>query len=264
MAETGNTSNRTIFRRPSFWILFTVVSALCAVFAVRYFARAFPVVNIDLKMDRRAALSDARKIAVRQGWGPAGYREAAAFNQDEQFQYYVELAAGGNEEFSRVIKSGIYSPYTWDVRHFKPGKIFETAISFTPEGKPYGFSLDIPEEEPGPTLPAAAARTIAERSAVAEWQVVLSSFQLVESSQKLQPSGRTDHNFVYERTADKTADARYRLRLVVSGATLTGLNYFVKIPEAFSLHYQEMRSANDTIAAAATIAAGLFTCSAAA
>ena len=62
-----------MFRKPVFWIVFTLVSLGCAIFAFKYFAKAFPIVTLDLQMDRNAALESARSLAERYNWGPEGF-----------------------------------------------------------------------------------------------------------------------------------------------------------------------------------------------
>ena len=69
-----------------------------------------------------------------------------------------------------------------------------------------------------------------------------------ETSHELRPGGHTDHTLVYERPDIQIGDGHYRLRLTVAGGRFTELTHFVKIPEAFSRRYQEMRSANNGIA----------------
>ena len=44
------------------------------------------------------------------------------------------------------------------------------------------------------------------------------------------------------------------MRLVVGGDKLTELTHFIKVPEAFERRYEEMRSANNAIAAFASFA----------
>ena len=75
------------------------------------------------------------------------------------------------------------------------------------------------------------------------------------------PGKRVDHEFVYERLTDgapSIGDGRLRLRLVVSGDRLTQLQRVIYVPEAFARRYGTLRSVNDNIAAAASVAAGLL------
>ena len=248
-----------MFRKPWFWVAFVLFAAACAGFGIANFPRAFPIVTLDLVMDREAALDAAAGLADRFNWGPTERRHAASFELDRGVQSFVELEAGGREAFSRMLAEGLYSPYTWQVRHFAEFETNETLVRFTPAGKPFGFVETIPEEAPGAALEPAAARAIAEAAATNDWGIDLGSFELVEEAQEVRPSGRVDHSFVYERLSPTVGDeGRYRLRLVVTGDRFTELTNFVKVPEAFERRYEEMRSANNGIATGAAVAAAVL------
>ena len=127
--------------------------------------------------------------------------------------------------------------------HFRESETNETLIRFTPQGKPYGFVEKLPEDDPGAALSADSARDIAEPAAAGDWQIDLTAYVLVEQSQEVRTGGRIDHTLVYERPSVQVGDGQYRLRLVVGGDKLTELSHFIKVPEAFSRRYTEMRSA---------------------
>jgi hypothetical protein len=220
-----------MLRKPAFWILCALLSVLATIAASRYFASAFPLVSIDLRMDRGQALARARALAVQHRLGPVGFRQAATFGGDEEVQTYVELEAGGKDAFGRMIRDGRYAPYTWRVRHFRQHDPNETWVRFTPEGVPYGFVERLPETAPGARLAPAEARGVAERGA-ASWHVALSEYSLVEQAQEEKPTRRIDHTLVYERP-DRLGDGRFRLRLVVAGDRLVEVTRFVRVPEAF-------------------------------
>ena len=130
----------------------------------------------------------------------------------------------------------------------------ETLVRFTPEGKPHGFRQKLPEDEPGASLSREEAQGIAETAAVEAWGIAMDRYEIVETSQEVRPGGRTDHTFVYRRREERIGEGEYRLRLVVGGDGLTELTHFVNVPEAFSRRYEEMRSANNGIAAFAGVA----------
>jgi len=234
-------------RRPAFWIVLALLS-LGAVFAgAHYFPQAFSILALDITMDRAHALEGARQIAARDGLGPLAYREAASFSGDDEAQTFVELEGGGKAAFTRMLRENLYAAYAWRVRHFKDGETNETTIAFTPDGRPYGFQEKLKEDAPGAALDAAAARRVAEQAAASRWNVPLSSLSLVEQGQERRPGGRVDHTFTYERTGETLNEGRYRVRLDVGGDRLTGVAYFIKIPEAFTRRYAKMRSANELI-----------------
>jgi len=235
-----------MFRKPLFWIVFVAVAAAALWFGVRNFSRAFPIVSLDITMDRAAALARAREIDQQYRLGPESSRQAASFRGDQNVQNFVELEAGGTAAFREMFASGRYHPYQWHVRHFREGEAREARLYFTPRGDPYGFSVKLPEEEPGPALDPAVAQEIAERGA-AEWKVDLSAYTIAEKARDVRPGGRVDHTFVYERTDVHVGEGRYRLRLVVGGDRLTTLQHVVKVPEAFERRFEAMRSANEAI-----------------
>jgi hypothetical protein len=243
-----------MFRTRIFWIGFALASLLATFFSVRYFSTAFPLLSIDIRMDRDAALTAARDLAQRHAWPPAGFDKAVSFSGDPDVQNFIELEGGGKSELARIVRERLYSPYKWTVRHFKEGDAHETRIRFTPEGQPYGFAVKLPEKEAGATMDVEAARTLAQSTAERDWQIDFAPYQPAESSKVVRPGGRTDHTFVYERQDARPGEGRYRLRLVVGGDKLTELTHFVQVPEAFSRRYAEMRSKNDSISVAASIA----------
>lgn len=241
-------------RKPAFWILLGLVSLGGATFSFLYFPAAFPLVTLDIRMDRQMALDRAGELAGRFGWGPENYRRAASFQVDRDVQNFVELEGGGKEAFAELIRGDLYSPYTWQVRHFREGETNETLIRFTPAGEPYGFRETIPEDRPGAGLEPEEAQDIARRAAQEDWGIDLSVYELVEQAQEVRPSGRVDHTLVFERPQRRLGEGRYRLRLEVSGDRFTELTHFVQVPEAFSRRFAEMRSANDAIAVSASVA----------
>ena len=235
-----------MFRKPTFWVVLALVAAASAWFGIANFSRAFPIVSLDITMDRASALTSARDLEAKHRFGPSGYEQAASFRGDQEVQNFVEFEAGGTSAFHEMFASGRYQPFRWYVRHFREGEARETKLYFTPRGEPYGFAVKLPEKEAGAALEAGQAQAIAERAA-GEWKVDLAKFTLVEKSRDVRPGGRVDHTLVYERPDVRIGDGRYRLRLVVGGDRLTTLQHFVKVPEAFGRRFEEMRSANNGI-----------------
>jgi len=247
-----------MFRKPLFWAVFSLVSVLCTAWAVKHFAEAFPLVTLDVRMDRAGAMAAAEELAATRGWGPEEAQQAVAFRHDGAVQSFVELEAGGKAAYTEMLGGDLYSPYRWVVRQFREGETNESIVRFRPDGTPYGFREKLPEDEPGATLEPEAARELAEAAVASGWEVDLGEYELVEASQEVRPGGRTDHTLVYERHDVQIGDGHYRLRLVVSGDRFTELTHFVKIPEAFQRRYQEMRSANNGIATASAFAIAIL------
>ncbi|MBN1671065.1 MAG: CPBP family intramembrane metalloprotease [Kiritimatiellae bacterium] len=247
--------NVPVTRRPLFWVVLAAFSCAAAWFGLTYFPVAFPIVTLDLRMDRAMALARARELARRHEWQPAAFEQAASFGLDSTVRNFVELEAGGRAAFRQMLKAGLYVPYTWQVRHFREGEARETTVRFTPAGAPYGFEMKLPEDEPGAALEPDQARPIAEQAARRAWGLDLTEYEEVETSKEIRKSGRVDHTFVYERPDARLGEGRYRLRLGVQGDRFTGLSHFVKIPEGFLRRYKEMRALNRTLGGVAGIVA---------
>jgi hypothetical protein len=240
-------------RSPFLWINATILSGLMYFFAFHLFPQTFPIINLSITMDLEQALDKADDIAQEYNFGPEPYQSAAMFHTDNTAKTFVELEAGGRDAFVAMMDKQLYMPYTWRVRHFKEHEKNETTFIFTPDGKLYGFVETLSENIAGAQLTENEARQIAENDATTYWGIDFSPYTLVETSQKLEPGGRLDHTFIYERNDAKVAEGLYRLKIVVSGDKTTTINHFVKIPEAFTRRYAEMRSANNTISWTATI-----------
>ena len=87
-----------------------------------------------------------------------------------------------------------------------------------------------------------------------DWKIDISNFSIIDESEKVQPSGRVDHTFTYQRNNVEIGENGFlRLKLIVSGERLTGVIHYPHIPEAFQRRFEEMRSANNTIAFSATM-----------
>ncbi len=239
--------NKNIFSRPAGWLILGIL-ALISVFYVYFnFEKANSLINIDIRMNREAALKKAASLANEFEIGPQEFKQTAAFRNDDQFQNFVELECGGIDTFTNIISEGYYYSYNWTVRHFKEQDANEVTFWFKPDGEIYGFNEKIPETKEGAALEQDEALRIAEHNAIYNWNIDLTPYRLVEKSKKEQISGRIDHTFVYERTDKSIGEGKFRLTLVVSGDKLTTVFHHVKIPEDFNRRYTEMRSANNTI-----------------
>jgi membrane protease YdiL (CAAX protease family) len=234
---------------PAWFVLLGLLAAASVAFALAAFPRAFPLVQVDLRMDRSGALAAASELAERYGWGPEGYRSAASFGDaDASARRFLELEGGvAGTGVPAALEGRGLSAYLWRVRYVRERDATEVEVRFTPAGAPYGFRLTLPEDAPGPDLAVEEARALAEDGA-RDWGFAPGLYTPVEASRTLRPGGRSDHTFVYLRTGSEVADAEARLRLEVAGDRLSAVEPYLRVPEAFLRRFEEMRSANQRIA----------------
>ena len=178
-----------MFRRPVFWAAFAAFAIACAAFAVANFARAVPIVELDLEMDRAAALSAARRLADDHGWGPSGYRQAATFRVDDRVRSFVELEGGGPAAFAGLLEEGPFHPYQWVVRHFRAARCARWRCASVPTVRRTVSASGWPRTRRGAALDAEAARAIAENGTGAPWNVALDRYEPVEASEEERPGG---------------------------------------------------------------------------
>jgi len=250
-------------RRPAFWFAYAAAAAVALAVAWQLFPLAIPLVELDIRLPRAEAIAKAETIATRLALAPVDARAAVRFAHDETAQNYVELEGGGKSVFAALVAGDVYSPYRWEVRLFAPGETAEAVVRLRPDGEPIGFTRRVPEtfvpEDPvALALDRSAAQALAERGAREDWDVDFGAYRLLEATEQTRTTGRVDHSFVYERTAGNLGDARFRLRLAVAGNVLTEVAPFVFVPESFERRFRELRSANNAIAGAASVAAVLL------
>jgi len=243
-----------MFQKKSFWVLFSLFILLCTVSLIKYFPRAMSFINIAISMDRNEALQKSKELADINSWGPQNYSQAVYFNTDYETQVYTELEAGGKKEFNKLIKDKVLFPYLWSVRFFKEFSAEETTVWFTPTGEPFGFIIIFPEQEILPSMYPDSARVFAEEQASKKWRFNPVEYELIETKKNQAESGRIDHTFVYEKKDFKLNEAKGRIILTVRGNRFSGFEKKIDIPEDFFRRYEEMRSANETIALTASIA----------
>ncbi|MBT7617126.1 MAG: hypothetical protein HN590_07580, partial [Calditrichaeota bacterium] len=218
-----------MFKKPVFWIGFSLISVICTIFVFNFFPHAFPMLDLELTMDRESAIEKAAELNEKFDLSPVGYKDAAFFLSDGMTMIYVQLEGGGIDSCRKMMADTLYSLYFWRVRHFKENEIKEASYLFSPTGEVIGFYQKIPEDDPGAALSSDSARAIAELSCK-DWNVDLTQWELVESSEEVRPSERVDHFFVYERPGIKVGEAPYRLDLTIRGDMLAEVDYSVKVP----------------------------------
>ncbi len=253
---------------------------LCVAVTVGLFARAYPMVDAGLSLDRAGAVARARSLAAASGFAPATGTDAAAlFEGEDSLTTYVDFAAGGPDSVRALARSRDLPLYRWVVRLYRPGDVRETNVAFAPDGRTVGLARRIPEDEARPTVTDTAGRRAADE-ALARWgSQQPAQWRLVGRSVVTQPrSGRVDRTYRYERVGRRIGAAPLRADVTVTGAatpevirggahTFAGVaaqpllaaptpggaepltvHVYADLPDAWARRYGEMRASNDTLA----------------
>jgi hypothetical protein len=241
------------------WFMLCIASLSCIPITLHFFPIAFPILSLNITMNRTQALERARELAEKHHLLPTVFDQAAIFHLDDSAKTFIELDGGGKDALVDTMTQDLYMPYVWVVRHFKEHDPRSTLIFFKPNGTPYGFEQQLSENDPGENVSSDYARVIAETQARDVWHIDLSAYTLIEAAHETHPSGRIDHTFVYERSnLTIGSGGTYRLRLGVSGDQFSTLTHGIHIPQTFTRRYEEMRSTNETIADVADLWYKLF------
>ena len=248
----------SVFRTPFFWLFFSVISLLGFIYTFRFFPVAFPIVNIEITADRNQAIALAEKISQQFDLGPSNPSTAISFDTDSRTQTFVELAGGGQSTFINMIKTKLYLPYKWHVRRFREFETNETHIYLTPEGELYGFKELISETLIFPSISRDEALKHVSTILKDVMHIDMQAYNLIEDAKNVQQNGRLDRTFVFERSDISLHEGRYRIKAKICGNKLTHIKQYIKIPQSFTLRYKEMRSANTSIASAASVFAFIF------
>jgi hypothetical protein len=238
-----------------FWI---VLGILGAVFANKYFFRAFPEASVNFRVSREEALKRAQGFVVGLGENISGYRPAIVFDVDESAKVYLERELG-LQEANRLMSSEL-NIWFWHVRFFKPQQEEEFHVRVSPAGQIVGYEHHVEESRPGASLDRDAALARAQEFArdklgkkvggpgsASDWDLLAE-----ESNSKKLPS-RLDWSFTWEKRGFRAKEAPYRLQVSLQGEKIGSGEEFLHVPEAWERSYEKLRSGNDTLALIFTI-----------
>jgi hypothetical protein len=116
-----------------------------------------------------------------------------------------------------------------------------------PDGKFLGLNHIIEEDIPGANITQASAQTIAE-SFLAQhvnWQA--DEWERVEASSQTQSGGRVDHTFTWKSSLYAAGESELRYTAIVQGNQVDYVDYFIKVPEAFTRQYASERNVAEFI-----------------
>jgi membrane protease YdiL (CAAX protease family) len=223
---------------------------LCAAIGVsvawHYFPRAFPEASVNFRVSRGEALDRARQFVVGQGGDLTGMRSTIVFDVDDTAKTYLEREVG-LERANQLMASDV-STWYWSVRFFRPLQQEEFAVRLDPSGRIVGYEHVVKEDAAGAHLDRDAARAAAEAFASNALGENLAAYDFLpaEANSTERPN-RRDWRFTWERRGFRAADAPYRMRVSLDGDGLSEYTEFLKVPQAWQLGYERLRSSNEFI-----------------
>ena len=223
------------------WIFAGILGACVA---YTYFFRAFPEASVEFKVPRADALAMARQFAAAQGAQLGGYDSSIVFDLDDTAKTYLEREVG-LQQANRMMANEIHIWY-WGTRFFRPLQKEEFDVRVDPAGGIVGYVHQLEEAAPGARLERAAAQSTAEFFLRNTLHLDLSLYDFREEEANLtERPARRDWSFSWERRGFRAKDAPYRLTVTLAGDRVSGYNEYLKVPEAWKLDYERLRSSNN-------------------
>ncbi len=212
----------------------------------RIFFRAFPEASVDFKVPRADALALAKQFASAQGAPLGGYDSSIVFDVDDTAKTYLEREVG-LQQANQMMASEVHVWY-WQTRFFRPLQKEEFDVRVDPAGSIVGYQHELEEAAPGAHLERAAAQAVAESFLrdMLHKDLSLYDFREEEANQTERPV-RRDWSFSWERRGFRAKDAPYRMVVSLAGDRVSGYSEFLKIPEAWTIDYERLRSSNNLL-----------------
>ena len=230
--------------------LCALVAALSLAVGASLFYKAFPEAGIDFAVTREESRLQAEVFLADQGLATAAHHHSAVFSFDGTAKTFLERSLG-LQGATRAIAETVRL-WRWEHRWVRPGHKEEYRLAHTTDGRLVAFEHRLEEERAGAHLPGPQARALAERLATQVLGRDLGAYEFVEA-ERLDRPNRTDHLFTWRLRGWEQAGATYRFELRLHGSSLGGFDEYLKVPEAWSRQYQELRSHNQAAGQVATV-----------
>lgn len=218
--------------------LLSIFALFIGIFSIRLFSSIMPELNLEVNTTQQEIEDKAKAFAEELGF--EGYNFSGTISSEGSYIEYARFKLDGVKSLNENIERGIHPSY-WSFRFFKEDEIKELNLDLDLEGNRLGFSIKVPEDEVIKDLGEVKSRNIA-RKIFNKWNNNHSNYKEVESSSEKELNNKK-YTFVYESDFN-LKDAKHRYSVSVIGDKVTSLFSWVKIPEAFTKEYNEIRSKN--------------------
>ena len=218
-----------------------VITVVCLAVGIPFFYQAFPEASIDFKITRDQARDQAAAFLAESGLDTGDYRHSAVFQYDGNAKTFLERELG-LEGANQVIGHPVRL-WRWSNRWVRELQKEEFQVEVTTTGELVAFRHLIEENREGARLSEIEARYLAEQFLIDALQRPISSLEFVES-EAVERENRTDYTFTWKLIDFEVSEATYRLQVNLQGDQIGGFREFLKIPEAWTRDYEELRSHN--------------------
>lgn len=216
-------------RRNAVLLLLALLGLLGLATGIVLQGHSFPVAQVEFHLLGPDAEKAAREYLQARGFDTTGYQAAVAFDVDDTAKGYVERQVG-LAQLNRLA-AGDLNVWRWRVRFFRELQEEEFSVYLSPNGRPVGFSHQLPEAAPGGQ--PEQARALANAGAFLRTTGRdPGDYALVTASAEQRPA-RTDFIFTWERKNFHVADASYRVDVWTQGDDIGGYFEYLKVPEAW-------------------------------
>ncbi|HKB79494.1 MAG TPA: type II CAAX endopeptidase family protein, partial [Thermoanaerobaculia bacterium] len=225
------------------WLLIgacLAIAALSLFIIFNWFGAAFPEASIDFRYDRASSLPIAESVLAARHLDVRGMKHAAVFDSDETARIFLERSLGLSKA-NTVMRRDVRI-WWWRHRWFRPEQEEEYEVQVAPTGEIVAFQDTIPEAAALPAVDRDTARKTAEEF-LARIGVPLSGLQLVAQSERALPK-RVQRIFTWESQSVHPAGAPYRFEVRVDGDRVSTFSQRLKVPDAWSRDYRDLRSKN--------------------
>lgn len=208
---------------------------------------ALPIASIDMRTSSTDAIRISRDLASKAGWDTKRFMVCSTFRERRLESYYLQRTLGLSAT-NEIVREELIPIWYWYVRFFKEGRKEEYRFGISPRGNLVFMEHILPEDAPGGSLSAEAARKIAEKALLSLGRDLKGYvFQGVSTDRKAR---RIDHLFTWERplrVSGKGFDAYIRVSVGISGTSISSYNLWLKVPEDFTRSFSAERAYSEMI-----------------
>ena len=231
-------------------ITLTILAIASIVFNQTYQQQIFPSITTAVSLNKETAIEKALQLNHKNplGMPETKLQAAASYLTNQDVNSYLSLTDQSNHLLNTSLEKKQIQTSFWSVRLYITKAIQENYYFFTPDGQPYGFSFQIPEDMALPNLDKAQAISLAQKKlhSFIISGIDANDYILKDHNQEKKP-GHTTHTLLFENHKLQLAEAKLQLQVIINGNQVTTYQPLVKLPENFSRHYANMRSYNQTL-----------------